>query len=199
MTTDAVRIVAEPQTNTSCRFVVDRPLYPKASFFFATKEQSQESALARRIFDLEGVTSVLLSHDQVTVGQGGFADWRDIGPRIGAAIRDYLASGEPAVSEQLRQSLPPAEVIRQRVQDVLDEEVNPAVGQHGGFVRLVDVRENAIFIQMGGGCQGCGMAKMTLRNGVETAIRRGVPEVGAIFDATDHASGESPYYASSNR
>jgi Fe-S cluster biogenesis protein NfuA len=197
MTSDSIRITAEPQTNTSCRFVVDRPLYPNASYYFATKERAQESALARRIFDLEEVTSVLLSHDQVTVGQSGFSDWRTIGPRIGAAIREHLASGEPAVSEQLRESLPPAEVIRQRVQDVLDAEVNPAVGQHGGFVRLVDVRENAIFLQLGGGCQGCGMAKMTLRNGVETAIRRGVPEVGAIFDATDHASGRNPYYASS--
>jgi Fe-S cluster biogenesis protein NfuA len=75
-------------------------------------------------------------------------------------------------------------------------DINPAVAAHGGVVELIDVQRNDVFLRMGGGCQGCGMASMTLRQGVESAIRRTVPEVGAIMDTTDHAAGRNPYYAS---
>jgi Fe-S cluster biogenesis protein NfuA len=195
MSSDDIRITAEPQTNMLCIFTVDRPVYPEASFFFADASRADGSPLAARLFAVPGVTSVLISHDQITIGQPGHEDWRTIGPQIGAAIREHLTSGEPAVGDELRQSLPPADEIRSKVQKVLDAEINPAVAQHGGSVQLIDVRDNNVFIQMGGGCQGCGMARMTLRNGVETAIRRNVPEVGGIFDTTDHAAGSNPYYA----
>jgi Fe-S cluster biogenesis protein NfuA len=191
-----IRITAEPVSTTVCRFIVDRPVYPQASFYFAGGDKAHDSPLAQRLFALEGVAAVLISHDQVTVTKGGFEDWPVIGRKIGAAIREWFASGEPAVSEQARESLPSADALRERVQDVLDMDINPAVASHGGFVELIDVRQNDVYVRMGGGCQGCGMASMTLRHGVETAIRRAVPEVGGIFDTTDHAAGRNPYYAS---
>jgi Fe/S biogenesis protein NfuA len=77
---------------------------------------------------------------------------------------------------------------------VLKSEVNPAVEGHGGLVTLIDVRKNVVFIKMGGDCQGCGMAAVTLKYVVETAIRQAVPEVGAIYDTTDHAAGRNIYY-----
>ena len=74
--------------------------------------------------------------------------------------------------------------------------VNPAVASHGGYITLMDVKGNNLYIQMGGGCQGCGMATVTLREGVETSLRQNFPEVGEILDITDHSSGENPYYSS---
>ena len=68
---------------------------------------------------------------------------------------------------------------------------------HGGWVELIDVQKNEVFIRMGGGCQGCGMADVTLKQGVEKSIRQAIPEVGAIMDTTDHASGRNPYYSPS--
>jgi Fe-S cluster biogenesis protein NfuA len=196
MTVNEVKILAVPQTATTCEFKVDRPVYPNAAFYFANAKSAERSDLARRLFEIAGVSAVLIAHDQITVHKVSGEDWRKIGPSIGSAIREHLASNEPAVSDELRQSLPPAEEIRGKVQQVLDTDVNPAVASHGGNVQLVDVRENNISIRMGGGCQGCGMAHMTLRHGVETAIRRSVPEVGVIQDATDHASGRNPYFPS---
>jgi Fe-S cluster biogenesis protein NfuA len=190
-----VRISATPLTNMMCVFTVDRPIYPNESFFFGSSSRAAESDLARRLFAIQGVATVLISHDQVTVTKGGFEEWQVVGRQVGAAIREHLASGRPAVEESARNSLPPAEVIRERVQDVLDTDINPAVASHGGVVQLIDVRKNDIFIRMGGGCQGCGQATQTLRQGVESAIRRTVPEVGAILDVTDHAAGRNPYYA----
>jgi Fe-S cluster biogenesis protein NfuA len=83
------------------------------------------------------------------------------------------------------------------VQKILDTEINPAVASHGGWVELIDVKKNEVFIRMGGGCQGCGMADVTLKQGVEKTIRQQIPEIGAIMDTTDHASGRNPYYSPS--
>ncbi len=81
-----------------------------------------------------------------------------------------------------------------RIQQVIDEQLNPSVAAHGGHVRLVDVDGGRVFLQLGGGCQGCGMADVTLRQGIEETLRREVPEITEVLDTTDHASGENPYY-----
>jgi Fe/S biogenesis protein NfuA len=82
----------------------------------------------------------------------------------------------------------------QAVQKILDDEINPAVAQHGGFVTLLDVKEGVAYIQMGGGCQGCGMVDVTLKQGIEVRIREMVPSIREIVDSTDHAGGRNPYY-----
>ena len=83
-----------------------------------------------------------------------------------------------------------------RVQRVLDEEINPGVAAHGGRVSLVDVDGDRVFVRFGGGCQGCGMADVTLKEGVVGTLRRALPEIAEVVDITDHAAGERPYYAS---
>jgi Fe-S cluster biogenesis protein NfuA len=196
MSQTELSIMAEPVTEHCCRFAIDRPIYEYASFFFGNPEKAQGSPLAARLFAIDGVTTVLLAHDQLTVDKSSPEPWQVIAKQIGAAIRDHFQSGEPAVTEATRASLPPAEELRDRVQSVLDSDINLGVASHGGVVQLIDVRDNNVFIQMGGGCQGCGQANVTLKHGVETAIRRMVPEVGAIYDTTDHAAGRNPYYAS---
>ncbi len=86
-----------------------------------------------------------------------------------------------------------------RVQMVLDQQVNPGVASHGGIVELLEVRDATAYIALGGGCQGCGMADVTLRQGIEVAIKAAVPEIVAIVDTTDHASGTNPYYQPSKK
>ena len=110
MDTSNIRITAEPLTSAMCRFSVDRPVYPNESFFFGNKERAAGSPLATRLFAIQGVTTVLISHDQVTVTKGGFDEWPVVGRQVGAAIREHIASGEPAVEPSLRAALPaPAE------------------------------------------------------------------------------------------
>jgi Fe/S biogenesis protein NfuA len=82
-----------------------------------------------------------------------------------------------------------------RVQKVIDEFINPGVAGHGGWVVLHDFKEQRAYVEMGGGCQGCGMAAVTLRAGIEKAILEAVPEVKEIIDVTAHEEGEDPYYA----
>lgn len=81
-----------------------------------------------------------------------------------------------------------------RVRQVLDQQINPAIAAHGGHMTLKDVQEGIVYLEMSGGCQGCGMARVTLRQGVERMIREAIPEVVEIRDVTDHAGGTNPYY-----
>ena len=81
-----------------------------------------------------------------------------------------------------------------KVQELIDSTINPAVAGHGGFVQLVDVKDNRVYIQMGGGCQGCGAADVTLKAGIERLINEELPEIEEVLDSTDHASGTNPYY-----
>ncbi len=89
----------------------------------------------------------------------------------------------------------PRGAIAEKVQTVLDQQVNPQIASHGGKILLIDVKDTEIFMEMAGGCQGCAMSRMTLRQGVEKMIRQAVPEVTAIHDVTDHSAGENPYFS----
>jgi Fe/S biogenesis protein NfuA len=80
------------------------------------------------------------------------------------------------------------------VQAVLDQDINPAVAAHGGWVTLLEVKDSVAYIQLGGGCQGCGMVDVTLKQGIEVRIREAVPAIREIIDSTDHAGGKNPYY-----
>jgi len=82
----------------------------------------------------------------------------------------------------------------QKIQELIDEQINPAVAAHGGHIDLLDVKDDSIYIHMGGGCQGCGMANVTLKHGIESMIKDVFPEITQIVDTTDHAAGTNPYY-----
>ena len=190
-----IAIIGEPTTNpATCKFTADRPVYPGGSAYFGNREAAKLSPLALRLFEIPEVENVLVADNQVTVTKGGPDPWPAIGKQIGARIREHIKSGEPAVREEFVRALPPEDEIRKRVQQLLDSEINPAVGMHGGWVELIDVKKNAVYIRMGGGCQGCGAADVTLKQGIEKSIRGVVPQVGEILDTTDHAAGSNPYY-----
>jgi Fe/S biogenesis protein NfuA len=89
--------------------------------------------------------------------------------------------------------------IPQRVIRVLDEQINPAIASHGGYAELVAVEDSIAYLRMGGGCQGCGMAAVTLSQGIEVAILDMVPEITEVIDVTDHASGANPYYEAAKK
>jgi len=84
--------------------------------------------------------------------------------------------------------------VAQRVIQVLDAQVNPSIAAHGGRADLIAVEDGAAYLRLSGGCAGCGMAAVTLSQGIEVAIRGSVPEIVRIVDVTDHASGTNPYY-----
>jgi Fe/S biogenesis protein NfuA len=84
--------------------------------------------------------------------------------------------------------------IAEKVEQLLREQVNPALAAHGGFAELQGVDDTVVYVTMGGGCQGCAVSAMTLRDGIARSIREAIPEVTDVIDTTDHAAGENPFY-----
>ena len=84
------------------------------------------------------------------------------------------------------------------IETLLKDKINPSIASHGGRVSLVDVKDNIMFVQMEGGCQGCAASAVTLRQGIEATVKNTIPQIEEIIDITDHVSGKNPYYKTSS-
>ncbi|HLT17730.1 MAG TPA: NifU family protein [Acidimicrobiales bacterium] len=84
--------------------------------------------------------------------------------------------------------------VTERIEQLLREQINPALAAHGGFANLVGVEGEKAYVTMGGGCQGCAVSAMTLRDGIARSITEAIPEITEVIDTTDHAAGENPFY-----
>lgn len=89
--------------------------------------------------------------------------------------------------------------LADKIQVMLERHVNPSIAGHGGAARLVSVDGGTAYLQLMGGCQGCGLAAVTLRQGIERILKDSIPELVEVVDVTDHASGDNPYYQSAKK
>jgi Fe-S cluster biogenesis protein NfuA len=197
-----IGITAEPVDNHRCKFVVSQPVLAGGVRRFAGADEAKGSPLAEAIFAIPGlgVSELIISGNLVTVVKQAPMPWQAAGKAIGAAIRAALAGSMPPVAASPR----PAHAVNddalyERVTQVFEEQVNPMVARHGGRVELIDVQDAVVMLRMGGGCQGCGMADVTLRQGIEGILGQLVPEVRGIVDITDHTSGSNPYFQASKK
>jgi Fe/S biogenesis protein NfuA len=129
--------------------------------------------------------------------RGATIDWLD-DPFGGGGLRvDNPNTPSPAIGTP-----PPADLsgdVAQRVIQVLDQQVNPTIAAHGGRAELVAVEQGTAYLRLGGGCQGCAMATVTLSQGIEAAIIQAVPEITSVVDVTDHQSGTNPYFEAAKK
>ncbi len=116
--------------------------------------------------------------------------------RLESAVVDFVG-GAFEISLPAADDVMPGGELAARVAQALEERVNPAVAAHGGRITLVGVQDNVAYVKMSGGCQGCGLAAVTLRQGVERMLKAAVPEIAGVQDITDHTSGRNPFVARS--
>lgn len=195
---DEVRIKAEPSANgDECRFMVNRALFEGHSWWFPNFESAEGSPLAESIFSVDEVETLLALESTFTITRKDKTqkDWKPLAQEVGAAVRAILESGSPLLADKIIAEMPGEEKIQEGIQRVIDTEVNPGVAGHGGRITLTGIKGNTVTIHMGGGCQGCSAADLTLKSGIHEAFRKGVPMVGAILDETDHSSGLNPYFS----
>lgn len=160
---------------------------PMAPNFELSLVGAQEVTEADTEVDAEGL-KVVVASEQLGRIDGATIDFVERVNESGFEVRPPTAPATP------RPSAPPTGAFAEKVQGILDTRVNPAIAAHGGSIDLVDVQGTEIYLLMSGGCQGCAMSRLTLRQGVEKILLEEVPEITAIHDATDHASGENPYF-----
>ncbi|MEJ2722704.1 MAG: NifU N-terminal domain-containing protein, partial [bacterium] len=153
-----IRVGVEPSYTHAnvCRFVVDPAVYPGGALHVPASDTKGYSPLAKRLLDLGGINEVLIAGDTVTVTTETLLDWEELAPRVAEAIRDQIDSDVPSVYSKHAETLPSSDVIREKVRTLIDTAINPAIAGHGGSVTLTDVQGNNIYLEFGGGCQGCG-------------------------------------------
>jgi Fe/S biogenesis protein NfuA len=129
--------------------------------------------------------------------RGATIDWLD-DPFAGGGLRvDNPNTPSPAIGAP-----PPADLtgdVAQRVIQVLAQQVNPTIAAHGGRAELVAVEQRTAYLRLGGGCQGCAMATVTLSQGIERSIIQAVPEITSVVDVTDHQTGTNPYFEAAKK
>jgi Fe/S biogenesis protein NfuA len=157
----------------------------------------------RRVSDLPADVTIL-HHDDLLLAVPA-----DSVEKLEGAKLDFAGSGmvmenpnRPRQASPAMASRPNADLsgdVAQRVIQVLEEQINPAIASHGGQAELVAVEDSIAYLRLSGGCQGCGMASVTLSQGIEVAILDNVPEITEVIDVTDHASGANPYYEAAKK
>lgn len=115
-------------------------------------------------------------------------------PLIGGATVDYVEELMGGGFQIHNPNPMWSDPVAQGIQELLDSRINPSVRMHGGHVTLIDVKDNLVYVRLGGGCQGCGMVDVTLRQGIEALIKQQFPQIEAVVDTTDHRGGANPYY-----
>jgi Fe/S biogenesis protein NfuA len=138
------------------------------------------------VFDGGGF-EVVVDPESARILSGTEIDWVD--SLHGSGFQFSNPNIKPLGSEPLEGPL------AERVQQVLEQRINPGIAMHGGAVSLVDIREDVVYLRMSGGCQGCGMASVTLSQGIKQVLQEAVPEIVDIRDVTDHAAGTDPYFS----
>jgi Fe-S cluster biogenesis protein NfuA len=202
-----IPITAEPIDTNRCRFVIGGGvvLAPGTTRRFTSRDDAMGSPLVENIFTIPGagIREVVVSGSSVTVVKESAAPWQAVGKTVGGAIRLALAGAQPPLTPKADTPVAAGpvddDVLYERVARLFDEQVNPMVARHGGRVELIDVQDAVVLLRLGGGCQGCGMADVTLRQGIEGMLSQFIPEVKGVEDITDHASGSNPYFAAAKK
>lgn len=158
------------------------PLAPRYDLALIT---AAEQAPGDRTFDVGGFR-VVVPASSAELLEGATVDW----------VESMAGSGFKVESPNLRPlgAEAPSGELADRVRNVIETQINPSIAAHGGSVSLVDVRDTVVYLEMSGGCQGCGMASVTLSQGIRRILAEAIPEITDIQDVTNHAAGANPYY-----
>ncbi len=190
----AVPLPFEPgSARSACRFEADREVFSGGSHVCRSLEEARGSRLLEDLFALSGVGQVWIAENTVTVQAHASVEWALLGREIGKVLRAFLEAGAPFLPPPQVASNDPGN-LSARIERVLETQINPGVAGHGGKIELVSVEGTRANLRMSGGCQGCGSAKATLKQGVEKILLAQFPEITEVVDLTDHQAGKNPFF-----
>jgi Fe-S cluster biogenesis protein NfuA len=165
----------------SLKFLPGREVMAKGVADFTDAERTEASPLARRLFEVDGVTGVFLGSDFITVSKAEDQDWYVLKPAVLGAIMEHYLSGDPAALEGARlmgggKSAEDDPTVRQ-IKELIEARVRPAVAQDGGDIVFHGFERGVVYLHLRGACSGCPSSIVTLKNGIENLLKYYVPEV----------------------
>ncbi|MDQ3607037.1 MAG: NifU family protein [Gemmatimonadota bacterium] len=183
-------IVRDPALRIQLDSDARTPLARSYAISLVEREDRQKTEIA---INVEGIR-VFLNLDTSNLLSGATVDWVEENGSTGFRISDPNAKPAAAPAPRAGGSGTPSDPLAERVQEVIDELINPRIAAHGGAVEMVDVEDNVLYLRMSGGCQGCAASAATLRMGIERMVKESIPEIQGVVDVTDHTAGVNPYY-----
>lgn len=188
---EPMSIKVRPRDSAVCEFQVEAVLSETdAAFDRAGAPYGNEMVDA--ILGLPAVERVEIEGGNVTVSKSDDGDWRNLEEPIAYAIQ-LGAQVQSGATAPAGTDLDEDELF-DTIEDFFAREVNPAIASHGGKIELIDMEDYTLVVRMMGGCQGCGMANVTLKQGIESSVKQNWPVIKGIRDITDHAAGTNPYF-----
>jgi len=149
---------------------------------FTDAASADNSPLATRLFEIEGVDGVFFGGDFVTVTKADDEGWDVVKPRVLAAVMDHFTQGLPVMNEAAEKAASgenDTDVVKQ-IKELIETRVRPAVAQDGGDIVFRSFEEGVVYLHMQGACAGCPSSTATLKNGIENMLRHYVPEVTEV-------------------
>lgn len=192
-----ISIKIKPADRSACRFTVEQNL-ADGEIRFSRSMAPHGHEMADAILGLPGIDEVVISGDTITVLKSDDRDWRELEEPIAYAIQLGVAHDAPAAAPVRSMDLDEDELFDQ-IEEFFEREINPSVASHSGKVELIDIQDRTLIVRMMGGCQGCGMADVTLKQGIEGSVQKIWPMIEGIRDITDHAAGSNPYFKSDKK
>jgi Fe-S cluster biogenesis protein NfuA len=184
----SVNIQLEWTPNPSTlKYVVDRRLVASGAVNFTNREDAEKkSPLAKKLMDVKGVTAVMVGLNFVTVTKGDEGEWDELNDAVMATLDSHLGSDEPVVDEAAVAAARAAAgsggsgSVEDRIREILDAEIRPAVAQDGGDITLDRFENGIVYLHMQGSCSGCPSSTATLKMGIEGRLREAIPEVTEV-------------------
>lgn len=160
-------------------------------FIYETAFLRPEDVAAGDHIEHHGELPVVVAADSVDNIRGSVLDLAGDPASPGLVLRNPNPATPPITDGDIELN----GSVEERVQELIEKYINPSIAAHGGFVTLSGVEGDRALVELGGGCQGCGLAAMTLRQGIESSIKHHIPEIVEVVDVTDHSAGENPFFA----
>ncbi len=162
-------------------------------FIYETSFLRSDDVTSSDVVEDHGGLAVAIALDSIENLRGAVLDLSGDGTGPGLVMRNPNVPSPTLPG--LDGTLELVGTTEEKIRQLLNEQINPAIASHGGIANLIRVEGSVAQLELGGGCQGCGLAAVTLRQGIERAILDAIPEIDEVIDVTDHALGTNPFYA----
>ena len=173
-----------PQT---LKFLPGKVVMDEGTAFFQNIDKTSNSPLAKKLFDVDGVTGVFFGSDFITITKNDSLDWQVMKPLILGAIMDHFNSGEPTINNEtndkgeksLLENSEDSDIVKQ-IKELLDTRVRPAVAMDGGDIVYDNFENGIVYLHMQGACSGCPSSMATLKMGIENMLKHYIPEIKEV-------------------